>query len=114
MPAIYYLLCAALSIIFIIWWVIDADSAFILVGMIGLIMTAYSLFRFKVSIALKKEVDKYRELNIKFKRENKKFTAEVIRVKKARKHLKQTKRRLTIANNANLENLAKFEQMKII
>ena len=112
LPLIYYVLCLIFSLLFIIWWFVDGDTVYILCGMIGLIMSAYSSYKFKISIALKKEIDKYRSLNIKFRRENKKLQAEVKRVKQARKTLRKTKRRLTIANLNGRDNLKKFEQVE--
>ena len=75
-------------------------------------MCGYSSYKFKILISLKKEIDKYRSLNVKFKRENKKLSAEIERVKKARKTLKKTKKRLTRSNDRNRENLQKFEQVE--
>mmetsp|Transcript_25904 Transcript_25904/g.22646 ORF Transcript_25904/g.22646 Transcript_25904/m.22646 type:complete len:264 (-) Transcript_25904:14-805(-) len=90
----------------------DQDSAFILCGIIGLTMCCYASWKFKISINLKKEIDKFKLLNLKMKRENKQLSAVVNRTKIAVRMLKKTKRRLRKANNKNKHNLKKFEKVE--
>ena len=90
----------------------DQDTTFIVCGLTGLIMSGYASYKFKTSIALKRQIDEYKQLNLKFSRELKTLNAEFDRVKTAKKTLKQTKRRLIIANNTNKENLKKFEEVE--
>lgn len=112
LPALYFFCCGCLSLLFSIFWFADNDTTFILCGLIGLTMCGYAGYKFKISISLKKQVDHYKELNLQFKKENIKLKAEVDRVNLARKTLQKTKRRLVIANNNNLENIKKFEQVE--
>lgn len=111
-PFLYFLILSASSLIFTIYWFMDNDSCFILVGMIGLTMCLYASYKFKISINLKKEVDKYKQLNLKMKRENKHLAAIVKRTRKAVHVLRKTKRRLAKANNKNKQNLKKFENIE--
>eukprot|EP01083_Nonionella_stella_P075916 206610_1 len=111
-PFLYFLMlflsCAALSV----YWFMDNDSSFIICGGIGLSMCLYSSYKFSKSINLKKEVDKYRLLNLRFKLEHAKVEACIQRAVNAHAHLRHTKARLSKANDKNRKNLQKFEQMQ--
>eukprot|EP01084_Bolivina_argentea_P231889 390947_1 len=110
--AVYFFLCFLSAFVFIIYWFMDNDSSYILCGIVGLTMSAYAMFKFKLSINLKKEIDEYKRINLQFKRQNLKMQAHVKRAEKARIVLKKTKRRLIIANNANKDNIIKFEAIE--
>eukprot|EP00483_Globobulimina_turgida_P000561 UN00561 len=112
LPAVYFLCCFISSFLFAICWFMDNDSSFIVCGIVGLTLCSYALFKFKLSMNLKKEVDKYKQLNLKFRRENILLKAEVNRVVAAHAMLKKTRRRLVIANNKNKDNLLKFEAIE--
>eukprot|EP00483_Globobulimina_turgida_P002883 UN02888 len=110
-PFIYFFITLLSSIIFTIYWFMDNDSSFILCGIIGLSMCCYASYKFKISIQLKKQMDKYKRLNLQFKRENRKIEHAVNRAIQANQLLKKTKKRLVKANNKNRPNLIKFEKV---
>eukprot|EP01083_Nonionella_stella_P001996 5753_1 len=112
LPFVYFLVlllsCAALSV----YWFMDNDSSFILCGGIGLSMCIYSAYKFKKSINLKKEVNKFKRLNIKFKREHSHLQGCIERAVNAHQMLRHTKARLSRANDKNRKNLNRFEQVE--
>eukprot|EP01084_Bolivina_argentea_P108499 193902_1 len=75
-------------------------------------MSIYATYKFKIIIALKEQIDEYKRNNIKFKSENKQIRLQVNRVKRARSMLRETKNRLTEANDKNRDNLLKFESIE--
>ena len=111
-PFIYYFIIFLSTFIFIVYWFMDQESCFIFVGIIGLTMSSYSFYKFKISIALKQEIDKYKTLNLNFKKENIKLQANVDRAEKAINLLKSTQKRLSRANHRNQRNLHKFENVE--
>ena len=106
---VMFLLCPILSI----FWLMDNDSCFIIAGSIGLFMSIYAFRKFRILIGLKREINKYKELNLKFKKDNIKLQKEVDRVLLAHKELKKTKKRITRANQRHRDNLRAFESIQV-
>eukprot|EP00485_Elphidium_margaritaceum_P010107 CAMPEP_0202695596 /NCGR_PEP_ID=MMETSP1385-20130828/9159_1 /ASSEMBLY_ACC=CAM_ASM_000861 /TAXON_ID=933848 /ORGANISM="Elphidium margaritaceum" /LENGTH=369 /DNA_ID=CAMNT_0049351653 /DNA_START=43 /DNA_END=1152 /DNA_ORIENTATION=- len=112
LPMLYFMLCAIGALLLIVYWWMDNDSAFIVCGGLGLSLSAYSVVKFKHSMAVKQGVDEFKRLNIQLKKQCKSLGAEVGRIKNARKMLTKTRRRLMAANQANMDNLRKFEAVE--
>jgi len=91
----------------------DADSCFIITGGIAMFMSIYALNKFRILIGLKKQINKYRELNLLFKKDNIKLQKEIERCSRAHKELRKTKKRISRANAKHKANLRAFEQIQV-
>eukprot|EP01083_Nonionella_stella_P025186 69371_1 len=111
-PFLYFLCillcCAPLTL----YWFMDHDTSFVICGILGLSMFIYSGHKFKLSINLKKEINKYTYLNYKLKQENRIMAASIKRLQNADHMLRQTQVRLTQANDKNHQNLKRFQQVE--
>eukprot|EP01084_Bolivina_argentea_P195919 335980_1 len=117
-PFLYFMAICLLCLPLCVFWLMDNDTSFIACGIIGLSMCGYGIYKFRQSLNLKKEVDKYRQLNLKFRRENIVLEATIKRVAKASFTLRACQKRLTKANNRNRKNLKRFtaveDNMRIV
>eukprot|EP01083_Nonionella_stella_P142680 441956_1 len=111
-PFLYFTLIFVSCVPLIMYWFMDNDSSFILCGLIGLTMFGYGAYKFNISISLKKEIDQFTRLNAELKKENRLFEASIQRMTNASNVLRETRARLSIANDKNRENLKKFEQVE--
>eukprot|EP01083_Nonionella_stella_P249818 863408_1 len=75
-------------------------------------MSAYAIHKFRTLIGLKREVNKFRDLNRVFRKEVAAVTNEIQRVLNAHRELKSTKQRITKANAKNKENLHLFSTIE--
>lgn len=113
LPFLHFLIMLILSFALSIFWFMDPDSCFIITGGIAMFMCIYALNKFRILIGLKKQVNKYRELNMLFRKDNIKLQKEIERCSKAHKELKQTKKRISRANARHKVNLRAFEQIQV-
>ena len=68
LPFLHFFIMLLLSPTLAIFWFMDQDTAFITCGALGLFMTIYSINKFRTLIGLKMEVDKFKELNMQFRK----------------------------------------------
>eukprot|EP01083_Nonionella_stella_P035248 96250_1 len=109
LPFLYFVLTlCSVPALSTFWWM-DQDSAFILSGVIGICIFMYAIHRFRILIGLKKQINKYKELNLEFKKDVLAVKAELARVRNAHSNLRKTKHRITRANANNRKNLNRFE-----
>jgi len=110
-PFVVFLLFAALTLVWMIMYLVGSKTGYILAGVFALIMAAYGANHFRILLALKEEVDKMARLNRDFKEENAALRQEVDKLGRARAQLQTVQGELRESNEQLKENLIKFQEL---
>ena len=112
MPFLYFVIGFLGSIGNAVFYFMDNDTGFIICGVLGLSLSLFAIKHFYTLLGLKKEVDNFSALNIKFAKEQKMLSREVDRIQHANINLRETHNRLNSCIQKNKENLDNFREIE--